>query len=54
MRVGWARSEVETAGWTKKERSRMSRMKEKLRVFRILGLLLRGRCGIREVWVSES
>ena len=46
---GWIHSDVETAGWTRKERNNMSRMSEKLRVVRILGLLLRVRCGTRGV-----
>ena len=44
---------METAGWMRNERRSMSRISGKLRVVRILGLLLSGRCGTRDVEVSE-
>ena len=45
----WIQSGVETAGWMRSERRSMSRMSEKLRMVRVLGLLLSGRCGTREI-----
>ena len=44
---------METAGWMRSERKSMRRISEKLSMVRVLVLLLKGRCGTRDVGVSE-
>ena len=44
---------METAGWMRSERTRMRRIREQWSMVRVLVLLLKGRCGTRDVGVSE-
>ena len=47
------RSGMETAGWMRSEGKSMRRITERLSMVRVLALLLKGRCGTREVGLSE-